>query len=84
VFSFQGSFFKWVPEFSKNITVIVTSDFSWEKEHWLRYFDDVEEVNTIENTYAPDKEWMKQHIFICRKLKYDSSELKNVFKDEVF
>lgn len=83
-FSFHGSFFKWVPEFSDSITIIVISDFSWDREHWLRYFNEVEEVDTIENIYAPDIEWQKQHIFLCRKLKYCSSELKNMFKDEIF
>ena len=83
-FSFHGSFYNWAPEFSKNVTIIIISDFSWDKEHWQRYFDDVVEVNSIENIYAPAKEWQKQHIFLCRKLKYNSSELKNMFKDEIF
>lgn len=83
-FSFHGSFFNWVPDFSRNKTIIVISDYSWDKDHWFKYFDDVVEVDTVENIYAPDKEWFRQHIFICRKLKFNSSELKNMFKDEIF
>ena len=83
-FSFHGSFFNWVPEFSKNITVIIISDYSWDKEHWLKYFDSVEEIDTIENIYASGKEWFCQHIFLCRGLKYDSSELKKIFRVDIF
>ena len=83
-FSFHSSFFSWVPDFSNNITVIVISDFSWDKEHWLRYFKEVEEIDTIKNIYASDNEWFIQHIFLCRKLKYNSTELKQIFKNEIF
>lgn len=83
-FSFHGSCFKWVPDFSKNATIIVISDFSWDKEHWLRFFYDVQEVGIITNPYAPDYEWHKQHIFLCRKLQYKSEELKQIFKNEIF
>lgn len=83
-FSFHSSYYNWVPDFPKDITMIVISDVSWDKEHWLRYFEQVEEIYTIENPYASDKEWYKQHIFLCRKLLYNSDELKQKFRDEIF
>lgn len=83
-FSFHSSYYNWVPDFPKDITVIVISDVSWDKEHWLRYFREVEEVATIENPYATDKEWYLQHIFLCRKLMYNSAELKQKFRNEIF
>jgi hypothetical protein len=83
-FSFHSSYYNWVPDFPKDITMIVVSDVSWDKEHWLRYFKEVEEVDTIENPYATDKEWYFQHIFLCHKLLYNSDELKQKFRNEIF
>jgi hypothetical protein len=83
-FSFHGSCYNWIPNFSVNTTIIVISDRSWNKEHWLRYFNAVDEVGIIGNPYAPAYEWNIQHIFICRKLMYNSDELKQKFKDEIF
>jgi len=64
--------------------MIVISDYSWDKEHWLRYFIDVQEVDRIENLYASDKEWYVQHIFLCRNLKFYSTELKQKFRNQIF
>jgi hypothetical protein len=82
--SFHSSYYNWVPDFQCNITMIVISDYSWDKEHWLRYFNDVKEIETIENPYASDKEWYIQHIFLCRNLKYNSDVLKEKFRNQVF
>ena len=82
--SFHSSYYNWVPDFPWNMTMIVISDYSWDKEHWLRYFNDVQEIETIENPYASDKEWYIQHIFLCRNLKYNSDALKEIFRNQVF
>ena len=82
--SFHSSFYNWVPEFPAGITMIVISDVSWDKEHWLRYFTDVQEVVSVENPYASDKKWYEQHIFLCRNLKYSSAELKVKFSNQIF
>lgn len=82
--SFHSSYYNWVPDFPANITMIVISDYSWDKEHWLRYFSDVQEVDRIENLYASDKEWYIQHVFLCRNLRYNSAELKEKFRNLVF
>ena len=83
-FSFHSSFYQWVPDFQKDITVIIISDLSWDREHWLRYFDEVETVCDIQNRFASNKEWSVQHIFLCRKLKFNSDELKQKFSNEIF
>jgi hypothetical protein len=83
-FSFHSSFYNWVPEFTNKITVIVIADPEWDKEHWLRYFNEVEQVGKIDNQYNADKKWDYQSIFLCRKLKYNSTELKNIFKNEIY
>ena len=83
-FSFHSSFYNWVPDFQKDITIIVISDFSWDREHWLNYFDEVEPVCIIQNRFASDNEWSVQHIYLCRKLKFNSNELKQKFSSEIF
>ncbi len=83
-FSFHSSYYNWVPEFSKNVTVIVISDLSWDTDHWLQYFDDVELIDDIENRFASDKEWGVQHLYLCRGIKYNSNELKQKFRNEIF
>ena len=83
-FSFHSSCYSWVPDFSRNITVIAISDANLKMEYWKRFFDQVEEIGFVENHYTSDYKWYKQHIYLCRKLKYNSTELKNIFKDEIF
>jgi hypothetical protein len=83
-FSFHSSCYNWVPNFTNNITVIVIADPNWDKDHWLRYFHEVNEVDSIENPYTSDKKWYYQRIFLCRKLMYNSTELKDLFKNEIF
>jgi hypothetical protein len=83
-FSFHSSFYNWVPDFEKDAVIIVIADPAWDSEHWQRFFNSVEEVSTIENRYTQDKKWYFQRIFLCRQLKYNSAELKELFKDEIF
>jgi len=83
-FSFHSSFYCWVPNFSTNISIIAISDANLKKDYWLQYFNEVKEICTIENQYASDYKWYCQHLFLCRKLKYNSDELKALFKNEIF
>lgn len=83
-FSFHSSFYKWVPDFEKDAVIIVIADPAWDLEHWQRFFNSVEEISTIENQYTQDKKWYFQRIFLCRDLKYNSAELKEIFKDEIY
>jgi hypothetical protein len=83
-FSFHSSFYSWVPEFEKEATIIVIADPAWDAEHWLRYFNSVTEMSTIENHYTQDKKWYFQKVFLCRGLKYNSAELKEIFKYEIY
>jgi len=83
-FSFHSSCYNWVPEFSKDITVIGINDANLEKDYWHQYFEEVDEVGLINNPYATDYRWYTQHIYLCRRLKYDSNELKLLLKDKIF
>lgn len=83
-FSFHSSFYNWVPAFEKDAIIIVIADPAWDSEHWQRFFNSVEEISTIENRYTQDKKWYFQRVFLCRELKYNSAELKELLKDEIF
>jgi hypothetical protein len=83
-FSFHSSCYNWVPAFSDKITVIVIADPSWDQEHWLRFFREVNEVAVVENLYASDRKWYFQRIYLCKGLKYSSNELKELFRNEIF
>jgi hypothetical protein len=83
-FSFHSSFYQWVPEFSKDAIIITISESNWQKSNWERYFTNVEEVVKIDNRFASEPNWYDYHIFLCKDLKYDSSELKSIFKTEIF
>jgi hypothetical protein len=83
-FSFHSSFYNWVPGFSDKITVIVIADPAWDKDHWLRFFNEVEQVSIIPNPYNADLKWDYQRVYLCRKLKYNSAQLKEIFKNEIY
>jgi hypothetical protein len=82
--SFHSSFYNWVPEFDTNTTFITISDSNLKEEYWHQYFNEVTAVGTIENKYTDNYKWYTHNIFICRKLKFDSSDLKKLFLNEVF
>lgn len=83
-FSFHSSFYSWVPNFDKNIVVIAISESNLKRSFWEQYFNTVEEVDVIENRYASEKSWYNYRIFTCRDIKYNSKELKHLFKDQIF
>ncbi|SDD34014.1 ArnT family glycosyltransferase [Williamwhitmania taraxaci] len=83
-FSFHSSFYTWVPDFNKNIVVIAISESNLKRSYWEQYFDNVEEAGIIENHYASEENWYNYRVFVCRELKYNSEELKKLFKDKIF
>jgi len=83
-FSFHSSFYAWVPDFTKDITIIGISENNLDKKYWDRFFADVNEIKVIENHYAIQSNWYNYRIFVCKNAKYDSDELKKLFKNEIF
>jgi len=83
-FSFHSSFYTWVPNFSEDVVVIAISESNWDKTHWEQYFSEVKEVQVIENKYTSEPNWYNYRIFLCKKAKYDSDELKKLFEKEIF
>ena len=83
-FSLHSSYYAWVPEFSRDATIIAIADKGWTKQNYLKYFDDVQELKAIKNPYALNENWSLHTIFLCRKLKYNSSELCQFFKNEIY
>ena len=83
-FSFHSLCYTWIPGFSRDAIVIAIADKGWTKQHYLKYFDEVHEIKVIKNPYALNENWSLHTIFLCRKLKYNSSELCQLFKDEIY
>ena len=83
-FSFHSSFYSWVPDFNKEITIIAISESNLEQEYWQQYFESVEEIDVIDNHFASDKNWYNYRVFLCKKIRYNSDELKRIFKDQIF
>jgi hypothetical protein len=83
-FSFHSAFYTWVPHFDKNIICIVISDSSVQKDYWSQYFEEVKEVDVIENKYASEESWNNYRLYVCKKIKYDSKKLKEIFKKDIF
>ena len=83
-FSFHSSFYTWVPEFTNDILVIAISESNWERTQWERYFSSVTEMYVIENHFASESNWYNYRIFLCKKAKYNSTELKQLFRDEIY
>lgn len=83
-FSLHSSYFTWVPVFNKDIVVIAISESNLKRDYWEQYFDDVNELDVLKNHYASGENWYSYRIFLCKKIKYSSDELKQLFKDEIF
>lgn len=83
-FSFHSSCYSWVPEFTNEATIIAIADKGWTNQQYLKYFDEVQELHIIKNPYALNESWSLHTIYLCRKLKYTSSELREMFKNDIY
>lgn len=89
-FSYHGSYYSWIPEFQKGITVIAVCNTHLPNEYskWIDiyepFFSTVELKSTLFCRYARDDRNASFHILICRDFKVNSSEYKQIFKDRIF
>lgn len=83
-FSMHSSFYSWVPDFNKDLVVIAIGESNWNKIQWEQYFSEVTEIAKVENCYASEKAWYCYRIFLCKKPKYNSDEIKQLFINEIF
>lgn len=79
-FSLHSSF-EWMPEFDKDAVIIAIGESNWLKQNWEAYFGEVEEVGIVENKYANKENEYNYSIFLCKKLKYNSMEFKQLIKN---
>jgi hypothetical protein len=88
--SFHGSYFTWIPEFSKGITMIAIGNTHLIDEYpiWTRnyqqLFDSVEVKSHVFCPYARDDVNACFHIFVCRGIKYDSRDYKIINRNRIF
>jgi hypothetical protein len=74
----MGSYHDWIPELHKKAVYITTGEINLTPNFWLQFFDDVEEVSMIQNKYATDYQHSGIRFYICRGLKYSSTEIKQI------
>jgi hypothetical protein len=88
--SFHGSYYKWIPDFSKGITMIAIGNTHLPEEYqvwinsYLQLFEKVESASYIFCPYARDDRNSCFHIYICRGIKYDSEGFRQNFRNRVF
>jgi len=63
---------------------ITTGEINLTPNFWLQFFDNVEEVSIIENKYAMDYQQSGIRFYICRGLKYNSAEIKQIINKYSF
>jgi hypothetical protein len=89
-FTFHGSFYTWVPEFERGITVIAIGNTHLAEEYvrWERSFGelfyDVELRSHLFCKYAREDRNACYNIFICRGFKLNSTEYKQMYKERIF
>lgn len=89
-FSFHGSYYNWIPYFSKGINVIAIGNthLPGESDIWLnnfsRLFNSVEHDSYLFCRYARDDRNTTLHVYICKGMKTDSEEYRRLHKDRIF
>ena len=89
-FTFHGSYYAWVPDFSKGITIIAVGnssqkeDYLYQMNYFKPGFDSIEVKESVFCPYARDNFNAYFQIFLCKGLKYDSDSLKYILKNRIF
>ena len=89
-FSFHGSYYLWLPEFSNGIDVIAVSntktkeEYKTRLEYYKEYFNDVELKEQLFNPYTNDETDYYFNIFLCRGIRFDSKTMSIKMKHRVF
>jgi hypothetical protein len=89
-FSFHGSYYTWIPDFKKGITVVAIGNTHYmnEQEKWVNaykeLFDEVEVCTSVFCKYARDDRNACFQILICRGIKCDSKQFRQKFRERIF
>jgi len=89
-FSYHAAYYAWTPDFEKGISIIFI-DNSYKKEdvysrmgYYKSFFNDVQVKKYMFCQYAHIEIFTNLFILYCKDLKYNSGEMKTMFKDRVF
>jgi len=74
----MGNYHDWMPSLNKSSVYITTGEINITEEFWYQFFDFVEEVALIENKYSWDYKQSGIRLYICRGLKYNTYEVKQI------
>ena len=89
-FSFHGSYYTWIPDFSKGITVIAIGNTHLPGQADIWYYNFSKLFNYVEHDsylfcrYARDDKNTTFHVYICRDMKIDSEEYRRSHKNRIF
>ena len=67
-----------MPELDKSAVYITTGEINLTVDFWYQFFDSVEEVELIENKFSWDYKQSGVRIYVCRGLKYNTGEVKQI------
>jgi len=74
----MGCYHDWMPELDSSAVYITTGEINLTVDFWYQFFDEVEEVKLIENKFSWDYKQSGIRIFVCRGLKYNTDEIKQI------
>ena len=72
----MGCYHDWMPALEKSSVYITTGEKNLTTEFWYQFFDSVEEVKLVENKFSWDYKQSGIRIYVCRGLKYNTTEIK--------
>ncbi|MDH3649762.1 MAG: glycosyltransferase family 39 protein [Saprospiraceae bacterium] len=74
----MGVYHDWIPELDKEAVYITTGEINLTKNFWLQFFNSVVEVSMIKNKYSWDYKHAGIRFYVCRGLKYNKDEVKQI------
>jgi len=74
----MGNYHDWMPALDKSSVYITTGEMNLTEEFWCQFFDFVEEIKLIENKFSWDYKQSGIRLYICRGLRYDTHEVKQI------
>ncbi|TKG92852.1 hypothetical protein EYV94_17930 [Puteibacter caeruleilacunae] len=71
-------YYDWLPEFGNDKVIIAVGEYNLSEKFWLQFFESVKELKSYRDMYSKDYQNSGIRLFICKGLKYNSTELKSI------
>jgi hypothetical protein len=89
-FSFNGCYYSWAPNFTKDIFVLAVTNSQIkgininQERYFAPYFDSIELTESVFCPYARENFSAYYQVYLCKGLKINSDSLKQIFKTRIF